>query len=866
MNTNHRSPSEELDAFLTARQRGEQPEPAVASNPDMLALAERIQTLTEAAQPHPQFAASLENRLKQAGSRRGKVPHPVSTERNPHMFRRIAFSLISVGVLALIAIMLLPRPQVVTQTLPPLPALGGASPYGKGGGAEVAPMSASGRQAGDAAAPNAEIFSNDVSDTNIFSGTEFILQTDLPATPGSLTVYSQPEAASLDIESFRQLAARFGVQGPVYVQNMMILYDAPMAAPGKEIAPDAPTSYTIFDGTRQFSSFWNSVTYTDHGVQPIAQDSDIPPFEQQVAAAETFLKDHGLLDFPYRAEADPYWPLSVRFMRQVGDYALENSEIEVQIGQGGQVQMVSYHLLPLETIGDYPLRSAQDAWDALLSNKLTWEQMSFWTYGSSADPFAYPSWQPQYHPGETVELMGFITVYEPAAGEQATPRLTISDQLELVASDADLQTLQGLADRQLMIWGQVRQAENGALVLDVAGWRETTEYGQVFSGSLARQGDAVVFVREDGQTFLLPHVPQNLPDGIAVEVSGWETGRQENGLPVLEWNYIQTPIPDLSSDIRSKSSSMTVEGSSGMGGGTSGASAPIASDTVPEEAPAFPETMSDTVPAYPGDAASPWNPPDWGPGKAVEGLEGQLFANVYENPDGTLQYSFSLSQMPLKGDGWNVTIENTTDPQSLAALDRQWVRVWGQYQDQEWPAINVERFEAVDAGRPVQAWLGNVVTEVIDNQTVAVLVTPDQQRLVLASTLRWPDSYQMYTYQDGHQFVFEGILRPETAGGLPVIEEITWNTNEEIDAMTDVNLYTLTPRPEIFEYTPPPPLLPGKATVEQVQLAYTVVYSYDEATATSTQIVQPVWRFSGHAEDGSVFVILIQAVEDAYLK
>jgi len=68
------------------------------------------------------------------------------------------------------------------------------------------------------------------------------------------------------------------------------------------------------------------------------------------------------------------------------------------------------------------------------------------------------------------------------------------------------------------------------------------------------------------------------------------------------------------------------------------------------------------------------------------------------------------------------------------------------------------------------------------------------------------------------------------------------------------------------------PPLPGKAFVEQVELVYyavpiaNIAYPGGISSDPSLRVVQPVWRFAGHTEDGATFEVLAQAVRDEYLQ
>ncbi len=65
--------------------------------------------------------------------------------------------------------------------------------------------------------------------------------------------------------------------------------------------------------------------------------------------------------------------------------------------------------------------------------------------------------------------------------------------------------------------------------------------------------------------------------------------------------------------------------------------------------------------------------------------------------------------------------------------------------------------------------------------------------------------------------------------------------------------------------------MPGenqRAVVEQIELVYYTLDPQDiEAGEDDTaSYVQPVWRFSGHYEDGTFFQILVQALVETYLQ
>jgi hypothetical protein len=68
-------------------------------------------------------------------------------------------------------------------------------------------------------------------------------------------------------------------------------------------------------------------------------------------------------------------------------------------------------------------------------------------------------------------------------------------------------------------------------------------------------------------------------------------------------------------------------------------------------------------------------------------------------------------------------------------------------------------------------------------------------------------------------------------------------------------------------------LFQGKATVEQVELVYAAAslqncgdIEMSDPQGAPWLYVQPVWRFTGHLEDGRVFEIQVQALTEEYLR
>jgi hypothetical protein len=156
----------------------------------------------------------------------------------------------------------------------------------------------------------------------------------------------------------------------------------------------------------------------------------------------------------------------------------------------------------------------------------------------------------------------------------------------------------------------------------------------------------------------------------------------------------------------------------------------------------------------------------------------------------------------------------------------------------------------------------------VEGGEVALFQSREGERYVLASSLRHPDLDWYRQAMGSHQVLQEGVVRPETFGGYPVIEELGSRWGGDVDRMTGLEDRQRAARAPVQVVRPEEPPLPGKAFVEQAELVCYAVLTADIAYAgdPSLRVVQPVWRFAGYTEDGAIFEILVQAVRDEYLQ
>ena len=950
MNRNEHLAAEELDAFLTARMAGQEA-PLPAGLPTVeAALAAEMVALAEATQPAPAFAAALETRL---GHAREPSRWPVRlllwrnltgslTTRRQRVFRRAAIALASTAALALLILSGLPLLNP-WQDLPPLPSLAALSAHAQSGaGATVA---------------------------GIFPGTEFVLSTTLPSAPDRVPVFQQPEPKLPTVEDARCLAECFGLQGQVYAQQVPMHEVGIVSPEGVPLttppAARAPMLYTVFDGPRQVTVSGAGAFYVDTSVQATLGATATLSFERAAAIAENFLRACSLLDFPYRIEPDEDAPgNTVRFVRLADSHPVRNADVRVTVAPDDRVAAVSYPLLTLEPAGEYPIRSVQDAWDALRSGQPGGETqytISREARGPVAGPFKI--WGQQYRPGRRADLYGSPIGFLPAEGDG--PPLVEMNGLRLYGG---VQALSEQEGGNLHVWGQVRQEVPGVLALDVAGWEVISQpLFQPFHGTIEVNDELVLLLREDGETFVLPNAPDDVTDGLAVSVYGRETERTEGGYPVLDWQSLQTP-PDTGPDgprgtiittdvtvvqieeppitptmpvpqtplppppapeahatvtpapmptvagqptfvhpvthtirpgetlqgiawkygvtaeeiLRANdltgpewlqvgqvlvipTPSETIEEPTGGGDGT--LAHPVLTPTAP------PGGRTETSGG--GYSPPPVLPtPPLEPGQRVGGLEGQLSATIYESADGESRtLRVMLAEMPLSPEpGWEVRLSGL-EPADVEPYNRLRVRVWGRYVvEGDEPTIEVERYETAYPNQRAQAWLGTVEIATVEEREVALFQSREDERYVLASSLRHPDLDWYRQAMGSHQVLQEGVVRPETFGGYPVIEEIGSRWGDDVDRMTGLEDHQQATGAPVRVVRPEEPPLPGKAFVEQVELVYYAVpiadiaYSGGLSPDPSLRVVQPVWYFAGHTEDGATFEVLAQAVRDEYLQ
>jgi hypothetical protein len=510
--------AEQIDALLTAKQSVPQKDGSSLATSSEAKLASHVLDLCAVTKPSPDFVQSLEKRLAiEAGQQKNNLVSRRYLLKDggllapPKKQFTSRLLLIWVGTLILALIAYLGFTQLKIGQAARLPAIAGSS-QGAMGGSEL-------------------------------SGTEFILQTNLPVVPSSVWVYQQPAPKDLPLSEVRAMAARLGFTGPIYQQKMPEPTTNSSSSPSD--FPPLPTIYCLFDGQRMIQITNQGLEYIDNSI-PESVWSLVPlPFSQIESIARQYLESRGLLDFSYHAVQDSNSANVVRFEVLKDQWPVINLRASVAVTPDGRIARVYYPLFNLKNLARYPVHSASDAWNALQNGSM----LGRWMQTSEIYPPGSPSngpleiWGPEYRPIQYVEITGSVEVYLPAKGENAQPQLDLGPgNPRLEVSSQDLPVLIDSNYRLLLFWGKIWLDDSGGLTFEVAGWKDASQVQMKnIQGVIVRQEGSVLLRQSDGQVFLLPLAPQDIPDNLSVSVTGWDTNRTQNGFPVLGWNTIETP-------------------------------------------------------------------------------------------------------------------------------------------------------------------------------------------------------------------------------------------------------------------------------------------------------------------------------------
>ena len=684
-------------------------------------------------------------------------------------------------------------------------------------------------------------------DSVTFPRAQFLMQAELPLEPKQATVYVQGLPAPANLESIRQTAALLGLQVPIY-QRPSESPDHPVyvATDGFKTLTFAYGSSEIFDYTQDYSS--------------ILASNPLPPdFTQASQVAETFLRERGLLDAPYRIQTIPGEPGGVRFVHLLEDrpvvFGIGHNpslvDLDVIVGPNGDISQFSYAARHYQPAGEFPILSAAEAWGAFLSGQAS-TRFRYSVNPENPTGSGLQAWLRPYPEGQRVDLYTYASILEPVdAGDVP---LAYVGNWPVKGEQAAAFASQLSPYDFIHAWGQFQADEAGRRSFYLQGWEISQLEDLMPEGTIERQGEAAWLVSDQGR-FSLPEPPQGLNDGVQASVRGvLQPG------DVLDWSLIQAGQP-------ADSGYGMMDACGGGGGGGGGES--------------IGGGVFRVVNLTPGPAGATATPlaviGPYRAGDRVEALDGKLDVLMSRLADGSQQAELHLWIEPEEKDGmyWGARLEGpqTEAMQSLNALP---LTVWGQvtgFDSEGLPIVEVERFEETYPGLRVQAWLGTWQVVNLEGAQVVLFTTQDGASYVLGRSIDYgPESV---IGRPGERVIIEGLSIPgKSFGGYSIIYELGGSMAGDLN---DLSGYVITSnQPRTME---PPPgmtgeeLFQGVATVEQVELIYAAASLQNcgdlemrDPQQAPWLYVQPVWRFTGHLEDGRIFEIQIQALTDQYLR
>ena len=334
-------------------------------------------------------------------------------------------------------------------------------------------------------------------------------------------VYDTVNQATFTLDDVARLASLFGLSGPIYTETYY-------QEPGNEWTP-SPV-YQVFDGTRQLAVGDTYFSYMDNSGQ-VNGTVDPMPFTQAGPIAEADLRERGLLDFPYEMLSQNGFDIEIR--RLVDGRVAMFPEIQVSVNNSGLVWAVfSNPMRNLAPLGNYPLRSAAEAWQFMQEHGVDFQSVFYSTYPGPdfaqppmpVDVQDYRYWQRQYVDGQTVTMYPYPMVFLPVNGD-AAPRIVI-DQYLLTGPAEELQAIAAYAGRPISVTGIVSgDVPQTAVykVIELVSWQpleNQVEY-TFREGVVSRSGEQVTLVVSEAESYVIPDAPADLNDGERIYLSGW---------------------------------------------------------------------------------------------------------------------------------------------------------------------------------------------------------------------------------------------------------------------------------------------------------------------------------------------------------
>jgi hypothetical protein len=202
----------------------------------------------------------------------------------------------------------------------------------------------------------------------------------------------------------------------------------------------------------------------------------------------------------------------------------------------------------LSALGEYPLRSAESAWQYMLDNGVDFQTVFFNTFPSEItieEPVVieedYRYWQRSFEVGAEVTLYSYPIVFE-AVNVDAAPRIVLdtfllsgpADQLEAIAEQVG---------KQIHVEGIAGEMVGHRQLVELVSWEPIEKEYTFREGNIQISDGQGTLVTDEGESFIIPDVPADLNDGERIYVSGWIEEGDRGQDATFNWQGMGVVVP-----------------------------------------------------------------------------------------------------------------------------------------------------------------------------------------------------------------------------------------------------------------------------------------------------------------------------------
>ena len=704
------------------------------------------------------------------------------------------------------------------------------------------------------------------------------MKASLPNAPTKANVYLiQSASQPVTVDAARKQAEQFGIVGDIFqVSNRPPgTYMATTGGQRLYIRPDGLFEYHATFGERQ-----GDLKVSDRAAR---------------IAIDNFMASHGF-DFEYLIERSSLGEGGFKLIPlldniQVHDTNFQADGLLFKLDKDGQVLSVFGGLYPVDLVGSYPIRSANEAFQVILENNLNGTLQST-QKNSPSEP---RTWYREYPDNQQIFLYGMVDLYTPVNTDKP-PILTVDDFLMAGKSDG----LEKIPRGKLVgVTGQFRIVK-GIRQFFVENWKILDDLEVRRFSALEMAHGQVILLGNTRSTpdYVLADAPRDFPNdvferGLSVDVTGVP-------LPdgTFEWKTIRyDPL-----GVRNVDNSVVKLGNSNLYKlNLTGAPIPL---PTPYPTPVMMSTTAAGQTFYtvqPGDTfasiAQKFNtsidalmkantinelgmllvgrglivPPSLP--EVFQGLRGTVQITQIQNDIGATRTEYAIlangaeyfqAHMLLDGDSL----------QDLKNYQNRPVDIWGTLEyidDYGYPVIKVDRFENPFPDINFEIIKGTQKIMEIQGKRVFLLKTADGRTFVeldpAGDALMVSDTSSV---TPEYNVVAEVLLLPgEIFGKYPalrVYQQQPTAPSGSNNQSTEMSITASQPFVRHSNQQNRNNYRPSVFVIEKVELMYLVSKPRFAPTLKRDPFyIQPMWRFSGHSENGDEFEILVQALKDEFL-